>query len=223
MKLRNLVGKTSFAAIVLTLAVPGITSAHITITPDAVAPDSFQTFNITIPNEKEVAFNEVKLTLPEGVGYVMPMTQPGWLVSLDKNQSDEVESIKWSGYEVPPDFIADFSFNLQVPAEETDMRWKIAQTYTNGEVVNWVSTDDTKSPHEGSPTEDEDMGPMPVTRVIEGAEGGSAASIATADTAGRAQAFGVIALLLSVVALALYVLFRTGIYPRRNTDIPHES
>lgn len=146
------------------LSVPA--SAHVTVKPVEVEAASFQTFTVSVPNEKTIATTQVKVVIPDTVAHVTPTQKPGWTISVEKRGSGErasVAAISWSGAKIAPDLRDEFTFSAQVPAKETNLQWKAYQTYADGTVVAWDQA--AESGHDTP-----DKGPFSVTSVVTGVD-----------------------------------------------------
>ncbi len=147
----------------LLLSVPALASAHVIVTPSQTTVGSELTFNISVPNEREVGVSSVKLDIPTGVSEVIPTVKPGWTIqtTTDGSTKDpEVAAITWSDGTIPVGQREDFSFSAQVPAKATNVDWKAYQTYADGTVVHWDQTP------AGSDDATGNAGPYSVTKVV---------------------------------------------------------
>src|SRR5687768_3143391 len=66
----------------MTVASPA--SAHVTVKPAEVLTASFQTFTVSVPNEKDEPAIEVRVLIPPGLQHVMPTVKPGWNITSQK-------------------------------------------------------------------------------------------------------------------------------------------
>ena len=159
-----------FAAIgvfvsILTLIFSTTASAHVVVKPAEVVTAGFQTFTVSVPNEKDISTTSIKVVVPEGLKYVQPTQKAGWQIAIENDGAGldaTVKSITWSGNEVEAGFRDDFTFSGQVPEAATVLQWKAYQTYSDGTIVSWdkaTSGDDQES-------EDENSGPFSVTNVV---------------------------------------------------------
>jgi len=155
-------GLTLSAAI---FVLSGSASAHVTVKPAEVVTAGFQTFTVSVPNEKDIATTSVELKIPDGMKYVQPTQKAGWQIDFEKDGNGldaTVKSITWSGNVVSAGFRDDFTFSGQVPEEATQLQWKAYQTYADGTVVSW----DKASTGDDHESEDENSGPFSVTQVV---------------------------------------------------------
>lgn len=148
---------------ILALAFSSVASAHIVVKPAEVVTAGFQTFTVSVPNEKEVPTTELKLVIPEGLQYVSPTQKIGWSIDIEKDSTGEdatIKAITWRGGEIGDGFRDDFTFSAKVPENATELQWKAYQTYSDGTVVSWDETDKDDSHGSGN------SGPFSITKVV---------------------------------------------------------
>lgn len=177
----------SLASIVALSMIPGAAFAHVVVKPAETAVGSFDTYTVSVPNEKEVAVTGVKLDVPKGLSYVTPTTKPEWTIDVEKD-GDTVRSITWKDGTVPAGQRQDFTFSAQAPSAAGDITWKAYQTYADGTVVAWDKAP-TNSDAEGG-----NSGPFSVTKVTDDTEAAEVASATPSTT---------LALVISIVAVVL--------------------
>lgn len=177
----------SFASIVALTMIPGSAFAHVVVKPAETTVGSFDTYTVSVPNEKEIAVTSVKLNIPKGLSYVTPTTKPEWSIDVEKD-GDAAQSITWKDGTIPAGQRQDFTFSAQAPAAAGDITWKAYQTYADGTVVAWDKTP-TNSAAEG-----ENSGPFSVTKVTDDTETAAVSSSAPNTT---------LALVISIVAVVL--------------------
>lgn len=128
--------------------------AHVKVTPENVGVAKFQTFSISVPNEKDTATTAIRLVMPDGLKEVTPTIKAGWTVDVKKDGTGDdakVTEIDWTG-SLPVGYRDDFTFSAQVPDKPTTLNWKAYQTYQSGEVVSWdqdpnvAKSSDTNAP-----------------------------------------------------------------------------
>jgi uncharacterized protein YcnI len=186
--------KTSFRAILTSALIVIATSAwaHVVVTPKQAGVASWVTFNVSVPNEKDISTVALKLQLPEGLGEVSPTVKPGWTITIEKS-GDHATAIVWKG-QLPAGFRDDFTFSAQVPSQAGELDWKAYQTYQGNEVVGWdvdPSSPDAKDPEALEKT---NKGPYSITKVVD-------------DLTGQTHAQPIsIAVPLSIVAVVLSLL-----------------
>jgi len=153
----------------LVLVLPVFVSAHVTVKPNEVGVGAWQTFNVSVPVEKDIATVGVRLIIPAGLEYVTPNVKPGWKVDTVKMGEGEeamVHEIKWTGGSIPAGMRDDFFFSAHVPAEEGILQWKAYQTYADGSIVSW-DINEADQPKDASGEEDfSSKGPYSETKII---------------------------------------------------------
>lgn len=166
---------------------PGAAFAHVVVTPAKADVGTYVTFNVSVPNEKDVAVTALKLTIPDGVKSVTPTSKGGWTISTLKN-GDTVTEIDWTDGTIPNGQRQDFTFSAQAPAKAGDIHWKAYESYADGTIVKWDRTP-TSDDSEG-----EDTGPYSITVVADDLVGPVTAQQTPTNT---------LALVLSIVAVVL--------------------
>jgi uncharacterized protein YcnI len=150
--------------LIMTLVVstlPLAASAHVTVTPAEVPISSFQTFTVSVPNEKTVGTIALRLEVPAGLERVTPTVKPGWTISTKKDANGVVTEISWTGGRIPAERRDEFTFSAKVPAEESKIAWKAHQSYADGTIVAW-----TMDPNMAHEDDFSTSGPYSVTKVI---------------------------------------------------------
>jgi len=192
---------TVLLAVAAVIALPAMASAHVVVRPDTVDVAAYQTFTTGVPNEKDVAVTELRLTIPAGLEHVTPTVKLGWDISTKKS-GDTVTEISWTGGLIPAGQRDEFSFSAQAPAAATTLQWKAYQTYADGSVVSW---DQAPSSDKGD-DKASNGGPYSTTKVIN-----DLATVTDKDAkaesayknAKSALIIALSALLLSMVAITL--------------------
>ena len=157
------------AALVL---LPTVASAHVTVSPDTTAAESYASLTFRVPTESDDASTEqLVVDLPADTPFlsVTPRTLPGWDVEVEVEELDEpfeVEGatvseaparITWTaqkGNGVPPHEYQEFAVRVgALPADGTEVVLPAHQTYTDGSVVDWddLATDDGTEPEAPAP------------------------------------------------------------------------
>jgi uncharacterized protein YcnI len=178
----------SLASIVALSMIPGAAFAHVVVKPVETTVGSFDTYTVSVPNEKEIAVTSVRLQIPKGLSYVTPTTKPEWSIDVEKD-GDVVRNITWKDGTIPAGQRQDFTFSAQAPAAAGHMTWKAYQTYADGTVVAW-----DKAPT-NSDIEGENSGPFSVTNIKDDTEEAKVAVTAAPNTT--------LALIISIVAVVL--------------------
>jgi uncharacterized protein YcnI len=159
-KLVNKLLALLLASTVITISLGSIASAHVTVKPAEVVTAGFQTFTVSVPNEKDIPTTSVKLVIPEGLAHISPTQKSGWKIAVDKTDAT-VKSITWQGGTINVDMRDEFTFSAQVPDKATELQWKAYQTYSDGTVVSWDQATDG-----GHDDTNKNSGPFSVTKVV---------------------------------------------------------
>lgn len=179
----------------LSFATPAL--AHVSVKPSTVASGAFQTFTVSVPNERENPTTGIRLVIPDGLKHVTPSVKAGWDVDLRKETVDGQEVVKeiiWQNGSIPAERRDDFSFSAQAPATTGSLAWKAYQSYQDGEVVAWDQAPGGSDDHSSNPYSE--------TTVVE-----------DGDSEGEIEDSESMALVLSILALvvaggSLYVAAR---------------
>jgi uncharacterized protein YcnI len=156
---------TVFAAVLaVTLAVAGVTSAHVTLQPSEVPAGTFTRLDVRVPNERDNAgTTKVEVQFPPGFAFVSTEPVPGWTGTIKTRKAakpidiegekvtEEVDTITWTGDGrsgiVKPGQFQDFGVSIATPdTPGTKLTFKAIQTYDNGEVVRWIGPPDAGEP-----------------------------------------------------------------------------
>lgn len=173
------------------LVMPTLAFAHVVVTPDEVGIGTRTVFVVSVPNERDVAVTALTLDIPKGVSSVQPNVAGGWTIATETS-GDDVASITWNGT-IPAGQRAELQFKAQVPAEASELHWKVHQTYADGVAVDWDQAPSTDKGDSDTAT----IGPYSVTRVVDDL-GSSTTTKAQSD-----NSLGVIALVTAIMALIL--------------------
>jgi uncharacterized protein YcnI len=164
-------------------APPAIAWAHIDVVPRESVAGTTERYGIRVPSEKPIATVRVEVQFPAAVRVLDFEAAAGWQLTTQTDGSGRPVDAVWQGGVIGPNQYAEFGLRAQNPAQPTDLRWTVIQTYEDGSEVQWV----------GPPTA---QFPAASTRVRD------AGWLATIDPlAGLAVGMGLVALALSFVAL----------------------
>ncbi len=143
------------AAIVALSAGPAL--AHVTVRPNEGLAGGFQSFVVSVPNERDNASTiKVEVEFPP-VASVSFQDVAGWDRKVEMVEFDEpieafgeeitegVGSVTWSGGEVEPGEFMTFPFSVG-PLPSGELEFPALQTYDNGEVVRWIGPPDADEP-----------------------------------------------------------------------------
>jgi uncharacterized protein YcnI len=162
----NIKLKTGLAlAAIMSLALPAIASAHVTVQPEEAPAGTFTRLDVRVPNERDDAGTvKVDVELPDGFYFASYEPVAGWDVKVTREKLDEpveiepgfeateqVKRITWTGDGqdglIPPGAFQDFGLSVRTPdAEGETVTIKALQTYEGGEVVRWIGAPDSEEP-----------------------------------------------------------------------------
>lgn len=174
-KVSKIITSVFFAGVGLALIV-NPTLAHVSVKPAEVGMGAYQTFSVSVPNEKDMATVRVRLLIPEGLESVMPNVKPGWMITVSHAEDDmkseedhhgSVTEIVWSGGTIPVGQRDEFAFSAKTPSQETDLIWKAYQTYSDGTIVSWdLGKDDTQPKDKDGKSDFSKVGPASYTKIV---------------------------------------------------------
>jgi uncharacterized protein YcnI len=174
------------AAAVAALALPALAAAHAVVSPTVVKSKTLEFFTLSVPTEKEKATTtSIEFTPPSGFNIDSFQPSPGWKRSVQSTGSGAsavVTKVTWSGGKVPTEEDSVFGFNASTTGAKT-YSFKVRQTYSNGEVVDWTGPESSDTP-------------APLIEAKDSFGGGSSSTLGII-----ALALGGVALLLAIVAL----------------------
>ncbi len=201
--MRKIAEKVSLLGVIVGLAAVTLgspVSAHVTVKPAEVLTAAYQTFTISVPNEREVSTVGVKILVPTNIQSITPTQKAGWSIAIEKEgegDAERVTSVTWSGGEISNGTRDDFTFSAKTPDTETELQWKAYQTYADGLVVSWDQKADA-----GHGSDAGNKGPFSVTSVV--AMTSQDVAVADAQRAGaNAQATVRLAFYSAIAAVAL--------------------
>jgi uncharacterized protein YcnI len=196
MKYTQRIFSGSLLALASVIVLPALAFAHVVVTPSQVGIGVNTLYNLSVPNEKDVAVTSVKLLIPNGVQNVSPDVMGGWTITITTNgTNDIVSAITWTGT-IPAGQRADLAFKAQSPAKATNLDWKAYQTYADGTVVSW-----TQNPDTNGKTVKDNIGPYSMTAVTDDL---SSTAQPPNNTATLALIASIAALIFSLVSLFLH-------------------
>ncbi|GAA4488077.1 YcnI family protein [Actinoallomurus oryzae] len=212
---------SALAGLAVTLAA-GAASAHVTANPSTAEPGSYSKVSFRVPNEEKSADTtklEVDLPADHPIASVSVRPVPGWKIKVEKAKlatplkveggelTEAVSKITWSGGKITPGEFQEFDVSMgPLPTGVDRLMFKAAQTYSNGDVVNW-----NQDPGNGG---QEPEHPAPTIHLVAAASGANAKDASTRVTAadspaspddGTARLLGGLGLGFGVVGLAVGV------------------
>jgi uncharacterized protein YcnI len=153
---------------IFALSITQAASAHVVVKPNKAQTGAFETFTVSVPNEKDIPNTAIKLEIPDSLEFVTPSVKDGWTVETEKTgegESAKTKSITWSGGSLPAHFRDDFTFSAKLPAKATDLRWNAYQTFEDGTVTSWNLAEDKQPKKEDGSPDFSKSGPFSVTKV----------------------------------------------------------
>jgi uncharacterized protein YcnI len=209
---------------VAALVVPAAAVAHVTIQPGEWEAGAFARMVVRVPNERDDAeTTSVTVQFPENVPSARFQTHPTCerevqreaLAEPIEDLTERIVSVTWTcDPAIPADGFDEFGISFQIPedaAEGDEILFPATQTYSSGEVVEWIDPDpEAESPAPRitvvAPAEEEEEAAAPTT--TEEAEPVAAASSDDDDNMSTvAIVFGIAGLVAGLVALGV-ALFR---------------
>jgi uncharacterized protein YcnI len=137
-------------ALMSTLLVSSLASAHVTVKPPVSAPEAWETYTMKVPTEKDLPTVKVTLKVPEQAQLEQYQPVPGWKTSIEKGSDGQAKTITWeaeSGGGIEPGQFQQFSFVAKNPSAEGELDWDAFQYYSDGSVVEWTGAKGSDSPH----------------------------------------------------------------------------
>jgi len=199
----------ALAGVAVTLACPPVAAAHVSATPDTVAPGEPATISFRVPNERDdVTTVRLEVLFPDrpAISSVTPENLPGWKISVHEQMTAEpagngdgmagkpVASIVWEGGAVPAGTFQEFPVRLgELPAAGT-LAFQALQTYSDGQLVRWADP--------ARPGQPEPEHPAPVVTVAPAVAG----EVSDADV--PARVLGGAAVVFALVAVGVAWLRR---------------
>jgi uncharacterized protein YcnI len=137
-------------AFALAAIAPAAALAHAEISPAVSVPGKLQLYSLAVPTEKSgMTTSKVVLTVPNGFGidsFTPP--PPGWQMHVQHTGSGNsavVTRVTWTGGKTPTGEDSLFQFLAQ-PASAKTYTFQVAQTYSDGSIVNWAGPESSDSP-----------------------------------------------------------------------------
>jgi uncharacterized protein YcnI len=197
------------AAGLMTLALAGPASAHVTVNPNTATAGGYAKVSFRVPNESDTASTvkvEVSLPVDQPVASVSVKPVPGWTATAVKSKlatpikahdteiTEAVSKITWTaakGSEIKAGQFQEFDVSMGALPESGQLVFKALQTYSNGDVVRWIDEPATDG------TEPEN--PAPVLKIVPAANSSEAAD----EDSGSGSGLGLAGLIAGLIALVL--------------------
>jgi periplasmic copper chaperone A len=219
--LRRLVICFVLAAVVF----PAAAVAHVTLQPGEWEPGAFARMAVRVPNERDDAeTTSVSVQFPENVLTARFQAHPFCEREVEREALDQpveeiterIVSVTWTcDPAIAADGFEEFGLSFQIPEDaspEDELLFPAVQTYSSGEVVNWVDPDpeaDTPAPRITvvAPEAEAEEEPAAATTTEETAAVPAVSSDDDDSTSTVALIFGIAGLAAGLIALGV-ALFR---------------
>jgi uncharacterized protein YcnI len=221
--LRRLVICFVLAAVVL----PAAAVAHVTIQPGEWEPGAFATMVVRVPNERDDAeTTTVSVQFPDNVLTARFQAHPTCEREVEREALDQpvediterIVSVTWTcDPPIAADGFDEFGLSFQIPEDAApgdELLFPAVQTYSSGEVVNWVDPDpeaDTPAPRVTVVAPEEEAEAAPTATDQTTTEETAAVPAVSSDDddsmATVAMIFGIAGLAAGLIALGV-ALFR---------------
>jgi periplasmic copper chaperone A len=150
--------KTALLVAIGALIAPASAQAHISLHPNTIPAGAFATLDVRVPGEQEGAYvRKVDVLFPQGFTGVDYENVPGWSTHIVETKlatpitedgeaiDTEVSQIVWIwtgplGKVNNGEFI-NFPLSLAIPVSAAGkaLEFRTVQTYSNGQIVHWIS------------------------------------------------------------------------------------
>lgn len=131
------------------LAFSGIASAHVTVQPTQVQAGTYQVLAVRVPSEeKDINTVKIKVNVPAEINVSRVEPKSGWKYELERSADNVITSITWTaeGTGLAATEFTEFRVSGKVADDATQLVWKAYQTYSDGQVVEWVGGDGADKP-----------------------------------------------------------------------------
>ncbi|MFC4601667.1 YcnI family protein [Cohnella hongkongensis] len=139
---------TLLLAFVLSFGFAGLAGAHVTVQPKEAPSNSYQVFTVRVPSEKDASTTEVKVAIPDGVTISRFEPKPDWTYEVERGAEDRIVSVTWkaAGSGLGAIEFGEFRMQGKIAEDAKELVWKAYQTYSDGEVVEWIGAPDADKP-----------------------------------------------------------------------------
>lgn len=125
-------------------------SAHVTVKPTTSTPNTWETYTVTVPVEKDVATTKVTVEIPNGVQFELTRSMPEWNTKISKDEtSQQVSTITWEAKKdgIQPGEFEKFEFIAKNPDKASTIAWNAIQYYSDGTTVSWTGGAGSATPY----------------------------------------------------------------------------
>ena len=123
--------------------------AHAEMSPGVTLSKHLQLFSLAVPTGKANATTtKIEFTPPSGFAIDSFVPSPGWTRKVQESGSGDqtqIRGVTWSGGSVPTGEDAAFQFLASTDNAQT-YTFKVRQTYSNGNVVDWTGPESSDTP-----------------------------------------------------------------------------
>jgi uncharacterized protein YcnI len=131
-------------AALLTLAVPALAAAHVTVRPRESRAASEDRYTVRVPTEGTVATTMIRVEIPAGVT-VLEVEKSAGATFETIQEGSRIVAITWRR-EIKPKEAAEFTFRARNPDSGQDVQWKAHQHFADGTVTDWVGAPGDRRP-----------------------------------------------------------------------------
>jgi uncharacterized protein YcnI len=137
-------------AFALAATIPAAASAHAEISPKVSLSGKLQLYSLAVPTEKSgLTTSKIVMTVPNGFGIdSFAPAPPGWVQQVQQTGSADsavITKVTWTGGKTPTGEDSLFQFLAQ-PASAKAYTFQVAQTYSDGSIVNWAGPESSDAP-----------------------------------------------------------------------------
>lgn len=128
------VAVASFA--VAAIAAPAVSSAHVTVSPPALATGSVATLAFAVPHGcAGSATRALTVSLPAELSDVQAVAKPGWNAEV-KHPAGATTQVVWSGGTLPSALYDTFVVRARMPAQPLTLYFPVSQVCDHGR-IDW--------------------------------------------------------------------------------------
>jgi uncharacterized protein YcnI len=197
---------------------PAAAAAHVTIQPNEWEPGAFSRTVVRVPNERDDAeTTTVSVQFPENVLTARFQAHPFCTHEVERQALDQpveeiterIVSVTWTcDPPIASDGFEEFGLSFQIPEDTQpgdELLFPATQTYSSGEVVNWVDPDpeaDTPAPRITVIAAEEEAEAPPATTTEETVTAESAAAAPAGGSDDDDDNMSTVALIFGIAGLA---------------------
>lgn len=150
-----------------TVLFPAMAWAHVTISPNTGTPGGYVREAFQVPNERDDASTsgiQVFFPTDHPLASVSVEPVPGWTSTVQKVKlstpiqttdgtvTEGVSSITWTGGSIGAGQFQEFPVTVgPLPGGDTNLTFKVLQTYSDGQVVRWIDLTQDGQPEPDHP------------------------------------------------------------------------